>query len=357
VTAAALVKDFKNADGETIICATDPLTEATTEVISTLFNSEFNTIRATAVTMMAEKNVLDAISTMQNGSSNVQPVCMDPVGHFVSCITISEDVDKTEFVAHPLVPEGMTLGDLKGTADYDMALGMIKSVQETINPGECAEVGNAGLANYGWLSINDFTTPIGATSFVKDFMAPPPTRRRLGSSSGKRKEQSMMRYACFSGAIDEYSDEEGPSDFFKTSVKVMTVSTKIDQTIERFKASLKAEQPTCMHPTTNYVGCFTAEDDIDDTTFVLHPVVPVGTTIGSLKGTDSYDPAVAMVEAMTKSVTPKGCDETGNVGLATYKWLSSTDFTTPVTVTALVKDFRTADGQRYICASAPLEEY
>ena len=78
------------------------------------------------------------------------------------------------------------------------------------------------------------------------------------------------------------------------------------------------------------VGCFTAEDDIDDTTFVLHPVVPVGTTIGSLKGTDSYDPAVAMVEAMTKSVTPKGCDETGNVGLATYKWLSSTDFTTPV---------------------------
>ena len=61
----------------------------------------------------------------------------------------------------------------------------------------------------------------------------------------------MMRYACFSGAIDEYSDEEGPSDFFKTSVKVMTVSTKIDQTIERFKASLKAEQPTCMHPTTN----------------------------------------------------------------------------------------------------------
>jgi len=78
----------------------------------------------------------------------------------VSCITISEDVDKTEFVAHPLVPEGMTLGDLKGTADYDMALGMIKSVQETINPGECAEVGNAGLANYGWLSINDFSTPV-----------------------------------------------------------------------------------------------------------------------------------------------------------------------------------------------------
>ena len=61
----------------------------------------------------------------------------------------------------------------------------------------------------------------------------------------------MMRYMCSTGAIDEYSAEDGPSELIVTSGKIMTASTKLDQTIENYKTSITRTQPVCMDPTTN----------------------------------------------------------------------------------------------------------
>lgn len=143
------------------------------------------------------------------------------------------------------------------------------------------------------------------------------------------------------------------------------------------------------------VGCVSAEEDIDDTEFIIHPIVPAGTKLSDLKDTPDYDMAALMIRSLTDAVTPKGCNEVGNVGLATFNWLSSIDFESAVsitssiltkihfcffdfqliifvsdllklndiyymkqvTITTLVKDFEDSDGRRYICSSAPLEEY
>ena len=81
-------------------------------------------------------------------------------------MTIPLDIDETTFVAHPMITAGTKLKDMKGTSDYDMALGMITSFRETVAPDDCDEVGNAGLASYEWSSINDATAPVSISQFL-----------------------------------------------------------------------------------------------------------------------------------------------------------------------------------------------
>ena len=65
------------------------------------------------------------------------------------------------------------------------------------------------------------------------------------------------------------------------------------------------------------VKCISAPEDIDDTIFVVHPVVPGGVTLGGLKGTPDYDIGLGMVQAFRDAVE---CD--GSWGLAKYMWPS-----------------------------------
>jgi len=71
----------------------------------------------------------------------------------------------------------------------------------------------------------------------------------------------------------------------------------------------------------------TVAKDIDDTTFLVHPNVPFGTTLGSLKGTPDYDMGKDMIEAF---LSASGCDDIGAIALATYPWLSKEDCVSPV---------------------------
>ena len=83
------------------------------------------------------------------------------------------------------------------------------------------------------------------------------------------------------------------------------------------------------------VFCITAPDiltadDIDTVTFIEHPVAPTGLTIGDLAGTSDYDLAVGFAQGVLSAVATPGCMDTGKYGLATYPWLDSDTFTTPV---------------------------
>lgn len=78
------------------------------------------------------------------------------------------------------------------------------------------------------------------------------------------------------------------------------------------------------------VTCITAPKDLDDATFVTHPLVPAGTALKDLMGTPDYDLGKGMIEALIDAITPEGCDEIGNVGLATFDWLDSNDVSTKV---------------------------
>jgi len=75
-----------------------------------------------------------------------------------------------------------------------------------------------------------------------------------------------------------------------------------------------------------------------------------------LKGTSDYDLATGFAEGVIKAVAKPGCADTGKYALATYPWLDSDTFTSPVMVTSLVKDFMDPDGNRMICGSSPLIE-
>lgn len=77
----------------------------------------------------------------------------------------------------------------------------------------------------------------------------------------------------------------------------------------------------------------TISKNIDDTTFVIHPIVAFGTTLRSLKGTPDYEMGKGMIEAIVASVTVDDCGDAGNFGLATYPWLNKIDFNTPVSTT------------------------
>ena len=69
------------------------------------------------------------------------------------------------------------------------------------------------------------------------------------------------------------------------------------------------------------------QEDIDDTTFIDHPLVPPGTTLGSLKGTPDYEMGKGLITAFTEATN---CSSDSNFGLATYDWLSASDSATPV---------------------------
>ena len=73
------------------------------------------------------------------------------------------------------------------------------------------------------------------------------------------------------------------------------------------------------------VVCISVEDDIDDTAFVVHPIVPGDLTLGALKGTPDYDLGMGLVQAFLDAAMPDGCTDVGKFGLASYPWLDATD--------------------------------
>ena len=80
------------------------------------------------------------------------------------------------------------------------------------------------------------------------------------------------------------------------------------------------------------VQCITVPEDIDETEFIVHPVVDFGLKLGSLKGTPDYEMGKGMVTAFLDAVD---CDDIGSLGMATYQWLSEIDYTTPVSFICL----------------------
>lgn len=74
------------------------------------------------------------------------------------CLRVEDDIDDTVFVEHPIVPEGTTLGALKGTPDYDLGRGMVEAQINAV--GDCADSGKFGLAKYEWLDDDDQSRPV-----------------------------------------------------------------------------------------------------------------------------------------------------------------------------------------------------
>jgi len=86
------------------------------------------------------------------------------------------------------------------------------------------------------------------------------------------------------------------------------------------------------------VQCFSIPDDIDDTEILVHPIAPKGTILGDLdeSSPDDYAMGKAYFEAVREVIST--CEETSKYNLATYPWLDSDDFTTPVSVTYIKID-------------------
>ena len=143
----------------------------------------------------------------------------------------------------------------------------------------------------------------------------------------------------------------GPADMLQ-AFELMRASRNVDATISAFQAGSDDLQPLCVHSTDNCksildnlqllkttlkhkqshsipfvilllsdVKCITVPDDIDDTIFVIHPVVPSSLTLGALKGTPDYDIGRGMIQAFRDSV-PECVDNPGNWGIAKYMWIS-----------------------------------
>ena len=73
----------------------------------------------------------------------------------VNCISCPGDIDDTVFITHPVVPSGLTLGDLKGTPDYAMGLGMISALREAAD--KCEEFEQFNFAEYPWFAADDMS--------------------------------------------------------------------------------------------------------------------------------------------------------------------------------------------------------
>merc|ERR1712232_410181 len=116
----------------------------------------------------AANNIDAAINSFQQGLGQEQPICLDPILNYIKCLTIPENIDDTEFLVHPLVPNGTRLSDLRGSNDYDIALKMIASFRDAVKSDTCGDVGKFGLAVYPWPAADQLST-ITATSLVKDF--------------------------------------------------------------------------------------------------------------------------------------------------------------------------------------------
>jgi len=140
------------------------------------------------------------------------------------------------------------------------------------------------------------------------------------------------------------------SSGLSNSFEMMRAQRNVDAAIANLESG--DVQPACMDAVDNYVFCVTAPDDIDDTTFLFHPVIPSGLVLGTITGSD-YEMGAGMVNSLKDALG--SCDETGQYGLATYDWLSQEDFVSSVSVTSLVMD-TVSGGETVICASGPLSE-
>jgi len=378
VTVTSLVKDFHSDDnwGEDrnrkledddftrYICGTGPLTEAAQEMFgSSVMDGSFQNVLGSSKVAFAEKNLDKAISAIQVGKpDDVQPACMDPVRNYVSCLSLSEDINETAFVAHPLVPSGTKLGDIKGS-DYDLAKGMIDALQAAVSPNDCREVGNVGLASYGWLSSVDFKSPITATTFVKDFIVDD-KGRRLGS----RRIQKMDKYVCSTSPLTPGGEA---TDALRATSEIMRAADNIQAAVLSFLDIETPAQPGCVDALENYITCIDVQEDIDDTIFIAHPIVPSGTTLGSIKGTPDYDLGKGLINAFIGATS---CSTDSNYGLATYDWFSAKDGTTPISATSIVMNFKGFkdmwkmsdkemmdnndwEAMTYVCGSEPLNEF
>jgi len=223
----------------------------------------------------------------------------------------------------------MTFGHLQGTPSYDTGSDMYAAFSAAV--GDCDGPGKISIATYDSQSGD---TSFTATSLAKKFVGP---------------DGDML--IVTSGPLNDPSDDMASvhmADIFA----LMKAAEDVDTAI----ANLGDGQPTCGDPTSDYIFCISAPDDIDDVIFVEHPVAPSGLVLGTLKGTGDYDLAAGFATAVISAVTVPGCTETGKYALATYPWMDSDTFTTSVSVTSLVKDFTDSDGNRMICGSSPLME-
>ena len=82
--------------------------------------------------------------------------------------------------------------------------------------------------------------------------------------------------------------------------------------------------------------CMDKPDDIEDTQFLIHPLVPGGTSLSMLKGTTDYDLGKGMIQAFRDAL----CEDTGGLVYASYPWLSSDDHQTMVRNDIKTKDIK-----------------
>jgi len=103
-----------------------------------------------------------------------------------------------------------------------------------------------------------------------------------------------------------------------------------------FDVGLDMSHIYIIHTHTTDVKCFSVPDDVDDTEIVVHPIVPEGTVLGDLaeSSPDDYVMGKAYFEAVRDVIST--CEATDKYQLATYPWLDSNDFTTPVSSYAIV---------------------
>ena len=106
--------------------------------------------------------------------------------------------------------------------------------------------------------------------------------------------------------------------------------------------SLYLSSPDFLFLSTIDVKCMDLPDDINDTTFLVHPVAPAGVTLRMLDGTPDYEMAKRMILAFREALS--GCDELGKYGLATYPWLSEKDHITKVSFKAKKSTFESHFG-------------
>jgi len=161
--ATALVKKFKGPEGNMLLVATGPLNEPLEGVEEEEDISMVDSFKM----MKAAESLETAIADFESGTE--QPVCSHPTKDYIFCVSVPEDIDEVAFHVHPLVPVGTKLADLKGTSDYDLGKGMVEAVVDAVTIPDCDATGNYGLATYGWLHSDDYTTAVMATSLVKDF--------------------------------------------------------------------------------------------------------------------------------------------------------------------------------------------
>lgn len=352
VTVTSLVKDFTTTDGRNMICGSSPLQETVIDMEddddapvaatdpSTVSQvpdipppdtsppvPDTSSLNIPFAIMRAYKNLDSATASFAPGV-NVQPACPDNVNNYVQVYDMPPDVDDTSFLAHPYVPVGMTIGDTKGSLDYVPGTNMYASFVNATD--DCDGEGKISMATFG---VQDGQTMFTAAALVKKFIGP--AGNSLIAASGPLNDPNV--------------------DFSTVDMATVFALMKAADDVDNAVARIGDGQPACGDPTSDYIFCIYAPpDDIDSVTIIEHPVAPPGLVIGTLKGTIDYDLAVGFAQGVIDAVSD--CPDTGKYALATYPWMDSDTFATPVTVTSLVKDFTSTDGRRMICGSSPLQE-